>query len=60
MSKTIEVTRVTEYLDSAINHWVENYKRGKEPYQLDEARIYIDAFQAARESLLGEKLPINA
>lgn len=41
-------TEVREYLDNAIRQW----RKSNEPFAL----YYVDAFQSARASLLGETL----
>lgn len=57
-TKTIDEDRVKDYFDRAINHWLGIYNRGLSPEEMAMARNYIDAFQSARESLIGERLPI--
>lgn len=50
--------RVQDYLDKAIRHWVGVRQRGLSPEEMHMATNYMDAFQSARESLLGTKLAV--
>lgn len=54
--------RIQEYLDNAIHYW-RTYRdctapgsATEDPMQHTEARVYVDAFQCVRASLLGEVL----
>lgn len=56
MNKTIpfEKDTVKEYLDKCIRHW--RIQTRKDP---DFAGYYVDAYQSMRESLFGERLPLE-
>lgn len=57
--------RIQEYLDGAIIYWrtyrdvTQPGSDYADPAQYSEARIYVDAFQCVRASLLGETLEDN-
>ena len=56
MDKTIpfEEDAVKEYLDNNIRYW-----RKQTPKDPDFAYYYIDAYQSMRQSLFGERLPME-
>ena len=49
---------VERYLDNAIRAW-RRIANSEDHPQRDLGPYYVDAFQAARESLLGETLPVE-
>lgn len=59
MSNTLDAARVQDYLDQAINHWNIRRKNGLSAEEIHMATNYMDAFQNARLSLLGSKLPVQ-
>lgn len=57
--QTLDVEFVQGYLDAGINMWVSVWKNGMSTEEKEKAAHYVDAFQNVRQTLLGQKLPIN-